>query len=74
MSLNYKNNKKEDRITVFNFNITDLINTTIFLASLKLDGHLDWSWLGVSTPLLCWWLLGKLLVFVMGIFLNYKNK
>jgi hypothetical protein len=74
MSLNLLNSKKEDRATVFRFNITDLINTTVFLASLKLDGHLDWSWLEVSAPLLCWWIFGKLFVFVIGVFLSSKYK
>jgi len=64
--------RETERIKVFNLNSTDLLFATIFLGSLKLDGHLDWSWLGVVAPLIAWWLLGKLLVLVFGVFLGSK--
>lgn len=74
MSTNHNQNQIEERIKVFNINSIDLLITTIFLTTLKLEGYLDWSWLGVATPLIAWWLFGKLLVFVVGIYMNSKFK
>jgi hypothetical protein len=74
MNTNHNQDRDTERIKVFNLNSTDLLFATIFLGSLKLDGHLDWSWLGVVAPLAAWWLFGKLLVLVFGIFLGSKHR
>jgi predicted small integral membrane protein len=68
----YKPNQNEERITVFNINLNDLLILTILIAALKLDGYLDLSWLGVAAPLTIWWIFGKLVVLVVGIFSRPK--
>jgi hypothetical protein len=67
-------NQNEERVKVFNINSTDLLILTILLTGLKLDGYLDWSWLGVVAPISAWWLFGKLVVLFFGIFLSRKQR
>jgi hypothetical protein len=66
-------NQNEERVKAFKINSTDLLILTIFFTGLKLDGILDWSWMGVVTPISAWWLLGKLMVLVFGIFLSRRH-
>jgi hypothetical protein len=67
-------NQNEERVKIFNINSTDLLILTILLTGLKLDGYLDWSWLGVVAPISAWWLFGKLIVVGFGIFLRRKQR
>jgi predicted small integral membrane protein len=67
-------NQNEERVKVFNINSTDLLILTILLIALKLDGYLDWSWLGVVAPISAWWLFGKLVVLVFGIFISKRER
>lgn len=67
-------NQNEERIKVFIISSTDLLILTILLTGLKLDGYLNWSWLGVVAPISAWWLFGKLMVLVLGIFASRKQR
>lgn len=67
-------NQNEERVKVFNINSTDLLILTILLTGLKLEGYLDWSWLGIVAPISAWWLFGKLVVLFFGIFLSKTQR